>query len=71
MIVWPNSFDFLQQALKFFGDQNQYFDKLVEIAFVALVKDGVSETKFSLSSAIVNFVLLKDGVERAREMYKR
>lgn len=58
-------------ALKFFGDQNQYFDKLVEIAFVALAKNGTSETEFSLSSAVVNFVLQKDGVERARQMYKR
>ncbi|KAF8031576.1 hypothetical protein BT93_D0713 [Corymbia citriodora subsp. variegata] len=58
-------------ALKVFGNQNQYFDKLVEIAFVALAKNGASESEFSLSSVIVNFVLQKDGVERAREMYRR
>lgn len=58
-------------ALKVFGNQNQYFDKLVEIAFVALAKNGANESEFSLSSVIVNFVLQKDGVERAREMYRR
>ncbi|XP_056159831.1 uncharacterized protein LOC115677921 [Syzygium oleosum] len=58
-------------VLKIFGNQNQYFDKLLEIAFVALPKNGGSESEFSLSSVIVNFVLQKDGVERAREMYRR
>ncbi|XP_030533419.1 U3 small nucleolar RNA-associated protein 6 homolog [Rhodamnia argentea] len=58
-------------ALKVFSNQNQYFDKLVEIAFVALAKNGARESEFSLSSVIVNFVLQKDGVERAREMYRR
>lgn len=43
----------------------------MEIAFVALAKNGGSESELSLSSVIVNFVLQKDGVERARDMYRR
>lgn len=59
------------QALKFFANQKRFFDKLVEISLVSLARDGGSENGFSLSSAIVNFVLQKDGVQQAREMYKQ
>jgi len=43
----------------------------VEISVVTLVRDGGSENGFSLSSAIVSFVLQKDGIQQARDMYKR
>jgi U3 small nucleolar RNA-associated protein 6 len=59
------------QALKLFANQKNIFDKLVEIALVSLARNGGSENGFSLSSAIVNFVLQKDGVQHARQMYKR
>lgn len=36
-----------------------------------LAKDGGSDGGFSLSSAIVNYVLQKDGLRSAREMYRR
>ncbi|CAK9176057.1 unnamed protein product [Ilex paraguariensis] len=58
-------------ALKFFANKGRYFDKLVEVSMVLLAKDGDSDSGFSLSSAIVNFVLQKDGIQCAREMYKR
>ncbi|XP_004299976.1 PREDICTED: U3 small nucleolar RNA-associated protein 6 homolog [Fragaria vesca subsp. vesca] len=58
-------------ALKFFANQKHYFGKLVEISIRSLTKDGGSEHGFSLSAAIVNFVLQKDGLSHAREMYKR
>ncbi|KAA8515521.1 hypothetical protein F0562_018868 [Nyssa sinensis] len=58
-------------ALKFLANQRHYFDKLVEISVVSLAKGGGSEKGFSLSSTIVNFVLQKDGIQCAREMYKR
>ncbi|PSS04694.1 U3 small nucleolar RNA-associated protein [Actinidia chinensis var. chinensis] len=58
-------------ALKFFSNQRHYFDKLVELSLVSLTKDGGNDDGFSLSSAIVNFVLQKDGIQRARDMYKR
>lgn len=58
-------------ALKLFANQKNIFDKLVEIALVSLARNGGSENGFSLSSAIVNFVLQKDGVQHARQMYKR
>ncbi|GAV90223.1 U3_assoc_6 domain-containing protein [Cephalotus follicularis] len=58
-------------ALKFFANQKQYFNKLVEIAFVSITKYGGSENGFSVSSAIVSFVLQKDGIQQAREIYMR
>lgn len=59
------------QALKLFSSQKEYFDKLVELSIVSLAKDGGSDDGFSLSSAIVNFVFQKAGIQNAREMYKR
>ena len=61
----------LLQALKFFSNHKQFFDKLVDISLVSLAKDGGSKNGFCLSSAIVNFVLQKDGIQCARQMYKR
>ncbi|KAF3455199.1 hypothetical protein FNV43_RR05647 [Rhamnella rubrinervis] len=58
-------------ALKFFANQKIYFDKLVDISIVSLTKDGGSDNGFSLSSAIVNFVFQKGGIQQARVMYKR
>lgn len=43
----------------------------MELSLVSLAKDGGSDDGFSLSSAIVNVVLQKDGIKRARDMYKR
>lgn len=62
---------FFRQALKFFSNQRHYCDKLVELSLVSLAKDGGSDDGFSLSSAIVNVVLQKDGIKSARDMYKR
>lgn len=60
----------IMQALKYFSTQKQ-FDKLVETSMISLAKDGGSDDGFSLSSAIVNFVLQRDGLGSARELYKR
>ncbi|XVE87758.1 hypothetical protein DITRI_Ditri19aG0013400 [Diplodiscus trichospermus] len=57
-------------ALKFFANQ-KYFEKLIELSLKSVAKYGGSENGFSLSSAIVNFILQKDGLEHAREVYKR
>ncbi|KAG4929206.1 hypothetical protein AAZX31_17G011900 [Glycine max] len=59
------------KALKFYANQRRYFDKLVEISVVTLVRDGGSENGFSLSSAIVSFILQKDGIQKTRDIYKR
>lgn len=59
------------QALKMFSCRKEYFDKLVEISTVSLAKDGGSDEGFSLSSAIVNFIFQKDGIQNARNTYKR
>lgn len=54
-----------------FGNQKRYFKKLVEISLRSVVKDGGGENGFSLPSTLVDFVLEKDGVEFARELYKK
>lgn len=59
------------QALRHFANQKNYFEELVEIAFVSLAKNSCKESGFSPSSAIINFVLQKEGIERARDIYKR
>ncbi|PWA65497.1 hypothetical protein CTI12_AA332780 [Artemisia annua] len=58
-------------GLKYFSNQKHYFEKLVDISISSLIRDGGSDDGFSLSSAIVNFVLQKDGIQSARDMYKR
>lgn len=58
-------------ALKFFANQRLYFDKLVETSMTLLTKDGGSDDGFSLSTAIINFVLQRNGVQSARDLYKR
>lgn len=44
-------------------------DKLVQI-FMALTT-RYTEGQFSVSSVLVNLTLQRDGIQRAREMYKR
>ncbi|OVA10395.1 RNA-processing protein [Macleaya cordata] len=56
-------------AIKFFSSQKKYFEKLVETFLVFLARD--TEGGLSLSTAIVNCILQKDGIQRAREVYKR
>ncbi|KAI9122631.1 hypothetical protein K1719_006471 [Acacia pycnantha] len=58
-------------ALKLYANQRPYFDKLLEISVTTLARDGGSENGFSLSSAFVKFILQKDGIQQAREIYKR
>ncbi|XP_057764925.1 uncharacterized protein LOC130985808 [Salvia miltiorrhiza] len=58
-------------GLKYFANQRRYFNKLVEMSVLLLAKDGGTDSGFSLSSTILNYVLQSDGVESAREMYKR
>uniref|UniRef100_A0A7N0TN89 U3 small nucleolar RNA-associated protein 6 n=1 Tax=Kalanchoe fedtschenkoi TaxID=63787 RepID=A0A7N0TN89_KALFE len=58
-------------AIKFFAYSKSHFDKLLEVSLYSLAKGSVNDNEFSLSSTIVNFILQKDGLQRAREMYKR
>ncbi|KAK6149739.1 hypothetical protein DH2020_017264 [Rehmannia glutinosa] len=58
-------------GLKYFANQRRHFDKLVETSILVLAKYGGSDSGFSLSSTILNFILQRDGVESARKMYKR
>lgn len=61
----------LKQALKYFAKDKKYLDKLVETTLISVAKYGGSDDGFSLSSAIVNFMLQKDGIHKARKAYKR
>ncbi|KAF2303733.1 hypothetical protein GH714_021515 [Hevea brasiliensis] len=63
--------DLWVMALKFFAIEKHYFDKLVEMAFTVVAKHGGSDNGFSLPCALVNFILQKDGIQHARETYKR
>ncbi|XWS19396.1 hypothetical protein CRYUN_Cryun31cG0012100 [Craigia yunnanensis] len=56
-------------ALKFFANQKKYFDKMIELSLNSVAKYGGSENVFSLSSAVVNFILQKDGLQHAREVF--
>ncbi|CAI0628151.1 unnamed protein product [Linum tenue] len=58
-------------ALKFFALEKDYSDKLVEMSITAVAKGGGSDYGFSLSSAVVNFILHKDGIHDARKIYER
>lgn len=58
-------------ALKFFANQKKYFEKMIELSLYSVAKYGGGEDGVSLSSAVVNFILQKDGLQHAREMYKR
>ncbi|XP_077253913.1 U3 small nucleolar RNA-associated-like protein [Tasmannia lanceolata] len=58
-------------AIKFFSKQKEYFEKLVQSILIVMARGGGTESGFALSSAVVNWVLQKDGIQRAREMYKR
>ncbi|XP_068668441.1 uncharacterized protein [Aristolochia californica] len=58
-------------AIKFFSNRKEYFDKLVEIFLISLAKGSDSTGEISVSSVFVNWVLAKDGIQQAREMYKR
>lgn len=57
--------------LKYFIDQRHYFDKLVETSFSSLAEPGGTDSEFSLSSAIVNIILQRNGIENARLIYKQ
>ncbi|KAL7088652.1 hypothetical protein ACP275_13G140900 [Erythranthe tilingii] len=63
--------DLWTMGLKYFANHRHHFDKLVEASFSSLTKDGGSDSGFSLSSTIVNFILERDGVDSSRQIYKR
>lgn len=58
-------------ALELFAKDKKYFGKLIDLALVSLAKDGGQEDGFSLSVAIVDFICLHNGIQQARDFYKR
>ncbi|KAG1347372.1 U3 small nucleolar RNA-associated protein 6 [Cocos nucifera] len=58
-------------ALKFFSNNKDLFQKLLKYVTIALARAGGTDSGFSITSSIVNWVLQRDGIEQAREMYKR
>jgi U3 small nucleolar RNA-associated protein 6 len=57
--------------MKLFSHDKIYFEKLVKCATLSLSSAGGSDCGASVSSAIVGWVLQKDGIKKARKMYKR
>ncbi|XP_021721596.1 U3 small nucleolar RNA-associated protein 6 homolog [Chenopodium quinoa] len=58
-------------ALELFANDKKYFGKLVDLAFVSLAKDGGQDEGFSLSAFLVNFIWQNNGIQQARDFYKR
>jgi U3 small nucleolar RNA-associated protein 6 len=57
--------------MKLFSHDKIYFEKLVKCATLSLSSAGGSDCGASVPSAIVGWVLQKDGIKKARKMYKR
>ena len=57
--------------MKLFSHDKKYFEKLVKCCTLSLSSGGGSDCGASVSSAIVGWVLQKDGIKQARKMYKR
>ncbi|CAL9137932.1 unnamed protein product [Musa acuminata var. zebrina] len=58
-------------ALKVFSNNKGFFEKLVKFLMLALGKAGGTDSGTSVSSAVVNWVLQREGIQQARVMYKR
>lgn len=58
-------------AIKVFSGDKDHFDTLVRSLIRALAGGGCGKSGCLVSSAIVNGVLQRDGIQSAREMYKR
>ncbi|KAL6647631.1 hypothetical protein ACP70R_015068 [Stipagrostis hirtigluma subsp. patula] len=58
-------------AMKLFSHEKIFFEKLVKCAMLSLSSAGGSDSGASVSSAVVGWVLQRDGVKQARKMYKR
>ncbi|RAL44912.1 unnamed protein product [Cuscuta campestris] len=58
-------------ALKHFSSHKKFFDKLLDTSVALLAANGGKDDGISLSSTIVNYVVQKDGLRSARELYRR
>ncbi|XP_072955999.1 uncharacterized protein [Typha angustifolia] len=58
-------------AMKLFSSNKELFDELVNCMIISLARAGGRECGASISSAVVSWVVQKDGIKRAREIYKR
>lgn len=57
--------------MKLFSNNKEYFEKLVKVIILSVAEDGGSDCAATISSAVVNWVLQRDGIQRAKETYKR
>uniref|UniRef100_A0A1D1Z1E6 U3 small nucleolar RNA-associated protein 6 n=1 Tax=Anthurium amnicola TaxID=1678845 RepID=A0A1D1Z1E6_9ARAE len=60
-----------QKGIEFFSNRKEHFKKLVESFMTHLAKIAGDDSGYSISCAIVNWVFQRDGIQRARDMYKR
>uniref|UniRef100_A0A0E0JUE7 Suppressor of forked domain-containing protein n=1 Tax=Oryza punctata TaxID=4537 RepID=A0A0E0JUE7_ORYPU len=67
----PEAEELWHTAMKLFSHEKVYFEKLVKCAMLSLSCAGGSDCGASVSSAIVGWILQRDGIKQARKMYKR
>lgn len=61
----------LVQAIKYFSNNKEYFEKLVQNFMIFMARGGGTESNSSVAFAIVNWVLERHGIQHAREIYNR
>lgn len=61
----------LVQAIKYFSNTKEYFEKLVQNFMIFVARGGGTESNSSVAFAIVNWVLEGHGIQHAREIYNR
>lgn len=58
-------------ALELFANDKKYSGKLLDLSLVSLAKDGGTDDGFSLPATLVDFIHRKNGIQQARDFYKR
>lgn len=58
-------------AIKYFSNNKEYFEKLVQNFMIFMARGGGTESNSSVAFAIVNWVLERHGIQHAREIYNR
>uniref|UniRef100_A0A0E0CHN1 Suppressor of forked domain-containing protein n=1 Tax=Oryza meridionalis TaxID=40149 RepID=A0A0E0CHN1_9ORYZ len=66
----PEAEELWHTAMKLFSHEKVYFEKLVKCAMLSLSSAGGSGCGASVSSAVVGWILQRDGIKQARKMYK-
>ncbi|XP_078428629.1 U3 small nucleolar RNA-associated-like protein [Wolffia australiana] len=60
-----------QEAISFFSDRKEYFEKLTEFFVIQLPKSSYADPFFSIFCAIINWIFQRRGIHSARSFYQR